>query len=194
MKIRSFLAFDLSDEVKGELKSLIALLEPKSKEVRWVQPERVHGTVRFFGDVEEELLLGKLSEVIARELRHQAPMHLVGRGLGVFPNWRYPKVLWAGLAGDTDAMRSLHRRLEEAFGEFGFAPDDREFRLHLTIGRAKKARFKGREALMQMVEKMADREFGEIAVDALVLYRSELTPDGPIYTPLKRFSLGGRDA
>ena len=61
------------------------------------------------------MLLGKLSDTIEREVRHQSPIHLVGRGIGVFPNWRYPKVLWAGLTGDTESVISLHAKLEEAF-------------------------------------------------------------------------------
>jgi 2'-5' RNA ligase len=193
MKVRSFLAFDISDEMKSEIRSIITLLSSKVKGVRWVKPELMHCTLRFFGDVEEEVLLGALSKVIEREVRHQSPMHLVGRGVGVFPNWRYPKVLWAGLTGDTEAVASLHAKLEQAFKEFGFPKDPRALRLHLTLGRAKTG-FKGRAPLMQTVEKMTNREFGELMVRSLTLYKSVLTPEGPIYTQLRSFPLGGQEA
>jgi 2'-5' RNA ligase len=134
--------------------------------------------------------MGKLAGVIGREVRHQSPIHLSGHGIGVFPNWRYPRVLWAGLTGQTDAVISLHAKLEDAFEEFGLKKDPRELRLHLTLGRAKTA-FKDREALTAIVEKMAEKEFGEFDIKELVLYRSDLTKEGPIYTALKRFPLGG---
>lgn len=191
MKIRSFLAFDISDEMKSELASIISFLSSKVNAVRWIDPKKMHCTVRFFGDVEEDLLLGKVSDVIEREVRHQSPISLNGRGIGVFPNWRYPRVLWAGLHGDTESVISLHARLEEAFEEFGFKNDKRALRLHLTLGRAK-PRFKGGKALMQVVEKMGEKEFGMITIDSLTLYKSVLTKEGPVYTPLRKFPLGGK--
>lgn len=191
MKHRSFLAFDITEKMRQELAGLIALLSPKAKGLRWVRPELMHCTMRFFGEVEEELLLGPLSEVIEREVRHQAPIHLAGQGIGVFPNWRYPRVLWAGLVGETDAVVSLQARLEGAFGQFGFARDPRAFRLHLTLGRARSP-LRGCGPLMQLVEKLADRTFGEFEISTLTLYTSVLAKEGPTYTALKQFPFGGK--
>lgn len=191
MKIRSFLAFNISGEMKLELKSIIGLVAPKIGDVRWVREDLMHCTLRFFGEVEEEMLLGKLSDTIEREVRHQSPINLVGRGIGVFPNWRYPKVLWAGLTGDTESVISLHAKLEEAFKILKLKKDPRTLRLHLTLARAKKSSFKGKEQLMPLVEKLMAREFGEIEINQLILYKSELTPEGPTYTPLRTFTLGG---
>ncbi|MBN1283050.1 MAG: RNA 2',3'-cyclic phosphodiesterase [Proteobacteria bacterium] len=189
MKMRSFLAFDIPEELKVELGKLIELFSPKVRGVKWVNPELVHCTIRFFGDVEEELLTGKLSRLIEQEVRHQSPFKLSGHGVGVFPNWRYPRVLWVGLQGETETVISLHARLEEAFADIGIRKDPRILRLHLTLGRAR-APFKDSEALVSMVEKMTDTDLGEFTVDSLALYRSELTPKGPIYTVLERFPLG----
>ncbi len=191
MKIRSFLAFDIPPKMKAELGSVIGLLSQKARDVKWVKPERMHCTIRFFGDVEEDLLTGKLSQVIEREVLHQAPVHLVGHGVGVFPNWRYPRVLWAGLAGETESVISLHAKLEHAFEELGLPHDPRRLRLHLTLGRARSP-LRNCDALVHMVEKMAEYEFGEVDVNALTLYKSELTKDGPIYTALRTFPLGGK--
>ncbi|HPQ81748.1 MAG TPA: RNA 2',3'-cyclic phosphodiesterase [bacterium] len=191
MKHRAFLAFDITDHMRSELAQLIGILSSKAKGIRWVKPELMHCTLRFFGDVDEELLLGKLSDVVAESVLHQAPIHLLGEGVGCFPNWRYPKILWAGLGGDTEAVISLHSRLEEAFGEFGLQRDPRSLRLHLTLGRAKSA-LRGCEPLIQVVEKLTDRKFGELNVSALTLYKSVLTKDGPVYTALRKFPFGGR--
>lgn len=189
MKHRSFLAFDITEKMRAELSQVIGLLSTKTHDIKWVSPERMHCTLRFFGEVEEELLLGKLSDVIENEVRHQSPVHIVGRGIGAFPNWRYPRVLWAGLVGDVEAMISLQAKLNESFREFGFQKDPRAFRLHLTLGRAKSP-VKNAEALMQVVEKLADKEFGDMNVNNLTLYKSVLTKDGPVYTALKTFKIG----
>lgn len=190
MKIRSFLAFNISDEMKGEIAQIIAFLSSKVRDIRWVDPKLMHCTIRFFGDVEEELLMGDLAQVIESEVRHQSPISLIGRGVGVFPNWRYPRVLWAGLYGETESVVSLHAKLEEAFERFGFMKDKRILRVHLTLGRSR-TKFKDTEHLMQIVEKLGEKEFGKIIIDHLTLYKSTLTRDGPIYTALKDFPLGG---
>lgn len=189
MKVRSFLAFDISDEMRQELAKVISLFAKKVSDVDWVRPELMHGTIRFFGEVEEELLLGKLSHVIESEVRHQSKIELFGRGIGVFPNWRYPKILWAGLSGDVDAVMSLYNRLEDEFESLGLKSDKRQLRLHLTLGRLN-AGAPGMDTLVHLVEKMSDREFGNIEVGELVLYQSVLQRTGPIYTVLKKFKLG----
>lgn len=190
MKVRSFLAFDIPDEMKAELATLIELLSAKAKEIKWVNPHNIHGTVKFFGDVEEEVLMGDLSRVLEKELARQAPFTLGGVGIGVFPNWRYPRVIWAGLVGETESAISLHQRLETALSSFNLKRDHRKsFRMHLTLGRVK-ARLKDPEPLMTFVEKQVDRSYGELTVDRLTLYKSVLTKEGPVYTPLKQFTFG----
>lgn len=191
MEIRSFLAFDISEEVKQELSSLIQLFSAKSKGVKWIKPEHMHCTVKFFGNVEEEMLLGDVSRVLEDALKKHPAFHLKGTGVGVFPNWRYPRVIWAGLVGDVETAISLHEKVEGALRQFNLKKDEREFRLHLTLGRARSS-LKGSEGLIALVEKMADKEFGEFTVDHLTLYKSVLTREGPIYTPLREFKLGGK--
>jgi len=191
MEIRSFLAFDISEEVKQELSSLIGLLSAKTKGVKWIKPELMHCTVKFFGNIDEELLVGNISSVLEETLKRQAPFHLRGVGVGVFPNWRYPRVIWAGLVGDVETAINLHEKVEAALRPFNLKRDERDFRLHLTLGRAKSP-LKGSEALIALVEKMTDKEFGEFTVDHLTIYKSVLTREGPIYTPLREFKLGGK--
>ena len=188
--IRSFLAFDIPDAMKKELGGVIEVLESKAKGVKWVDPKVIHCTIKFFGDVEEAILLDGISQAIANELKSQAPFSFHGMGLGVFPNWRYPRVIWAGLTGDTEAAESLHKRLENAFAKYEIEPDNRRaFRMHLTIGRVK-SKLKDPGPLMSFVEKQVDRAFGDFTVDKLTLYKSVLTKEGPIYTPLKEFMFG----
>jgi 2'-5' RNA ligase len=189
-KIRSFLAFDIPDAMKKELSGIIEVLAPKAKGIKWVDPQNIHCTLKFFGDVEEGVLLDGVSQTIMHEVKSQAPFSFHGMGLGVFPNWRYPRVIWAGLTGDTEAAASLHMRLEDAFTKYKIPADNRQaFRMHLTIGRVK-SKLKDPNPLMSFVEKQVDRAFGDFNVDKLTLYKSVLTKEGPIYTSLKEFPFG----
>jgi len=188
MKIRSFLAFDINDDIKKELSSLIQILEPKAKGMKWTKPDLMHCTMKFFGDVEEELLLGDISKAIEDVAQQQAKIRLKGVGIGVFPNWRYPRVIWAGLSGEIDEAILLHEKLETALESFGLKRDARVFRLHLTLGRAKSP-LKNPDSLVALVEKLIGRAFGEIVIDCLNLYKSVLTKQGPVYTLLKQLNL-----
>lgn len=190
MKIRSFLAFDISEEMRTELASLIEILVGKAQGIKWLKPDLLHCTLKFFGDVEEDLLMGDISRIIEDALKHQAPLKLHGSGLGVFPNWRYPRIIWAGLTGDTEAANNLFTRIDAALERFHIQRDNRRnFRLHLTLGRVK-ARLKDPAPLMSFVEKQIARSYGDITVNELVLYKSVLTKEGPIYTPLRKFAFG----
>jgi 2'-5' RNA ligase len=176
--------------MKEELGKIIDVMSTKIQGVKWVHSGIVHCTMKFFGDVEEDLLMGKISQTIEEELKNQAPFKLKGVGIGVFPNWRYPRVIWAGLVGDTETATSLYQRLETALENFPLKKDSRKtFRLHLTLGRAK-SKLKDVSSLVTFVEKQVDRAFGDFEVDHLTLYKSVLTKEGPIYTPLKEFKFG----
>lgn len=190
MKIRSFLAFDIPDDMKTELAGLIDILSSKAQGVRWMNPANIHCTIKFFGDVEEDVLNGPIAAAVERQLAHQAPFGLDGIGIGVFPNWRYPRVIWAGLTGDTETATSLYTRIDAALRDFHIKPDNRKaFRLHLTLGRVK-SKIKDPSALVSFVEKQVGRHFGRVVVSRLVLYKSVLTKEGPIYTPMREFAFG----
>ena len=185
--IRAFLAFDIPGKVKTPITRLIADFTAKEKGVRWMDPEKMHVTMRFFGSVDEDLLMGDISGAIKSAVSGFKPAKLLCQGIGVFPDWKYPRVIWAGFSGETERVLDLHTALSNALAGFDLHEDKRRFRLHLTIGRAK-ARLK-KSPLIDLVEKLGPVKFGEVLVDRLVLYKSLLTKNGPIYTPLREFVL-----
>lgn len=188
MKLRAFLAFDIPDWVQEKLAALITDLRQYDDAVRWTDAGKFHVTVAFFGSVDEATLLGPASDRIATVVAQSKPVALECQGIGVFPNWKYPRVVWAGFAGETDPLLHLHHQLATALTEFGIDADERAFRLHLTLGRAKS--LKGASPLVKRVESLGPISFGEVTVDQLVLYKSQLTKEGSIYTALKAFPLG----
>lgn len=91
---------------------------------------------------------------------------------------------------DGNGMLALfQRKLEIQFEKIGFQAEDRPFHPHLTLGRVKSSR--GKEELIGRIEKYREEEFGDFQVEKVFLFKSELRPAGPIYTPLKEMKLGG---
>ncbi|MBI4126015.1 MAG: RNA 2',3'-cyclic phosphodiesterase [Deltaproteobacteria bacterium] len=186
MKLRAFLAFTVSDDLQRELAGMTELLASKVDGITWVRPDHIHCTLKFFGNVEEEQLMEKIAPAIAKISSTASSINLSAVGLGAFPNWRYPRVVWAGLSGETERVATLHEQLEAAFVPFGIKCENRDFRLHLTLGRAKQ-RIKHTPEFSAFIEKQAIREFGSFSVDHLILMKSVLTRGGAEYTPLRTF-------
>lgn len=174
--IRAFLAFDIPDAVKKSLGKLVATLRPQSAGVTWVEPKNFHVTLKFFGNIDEGKMLSPLEVKIQQEVAVQKSTRLLCQGIGAFPSFRDPRVIWAGLSGDTTRIIDLTKRLGEA---------KRDFTPHLTL-----ARIKGSikdKAWLAALERLPKEVYGEVVVDHLTLYKSTLTKEGPIYTALKEF-------
>lgn len=179
--IRSFVALPLGDRILGALGAFQEELRPATNDLRWVRPESMHLTLQFLGDVpgrEVPDISRALEEVFAR----QAPIDVECRGVGVFPNFRRPRTLWVGLAGD--GLETLAERCEVVLAPLGFPPAEREFRPHVTLARVRNPR--GFGAIAPAVRAAGERSFGTTRIDGAILYRSELRPDGASYTPLAR--------
>jgi len=189
--VRLFLAISLPDEVKARLSALQKELARSGADVRWVRPEGIHLTLKFFGEV-SEVMINPLAETAKRVVEATKPgvIHLGVKGMGTFPAGARPRVVWAGLVGDLQRLARLQHQLEKAFAQLGFAPEKRPFVPHLTLGRVKSGRRV--DHLLRSLKRYEDEEFAspqEIEVKDLVLYQSTLKPSGAVYTPLRRVSL-----
>lgn len=190
--IRLFLAFDISDEVKKNLGALVETIRPQSVSfqaggVKWVEPKNFHVTLKFFGNVEEEEQLPAIQKVIEKNTAGFKPAALTCEGLGAFPNWRTPRVIWAGLKGEGGPLIELQKKMEEDFAGLGFKKENREFALHLTLARIKV--LPRQRAWLDTLQAMPSKNYGAAAVDRLTLYKSTLTKAGPIYTAIQQFRL-----
>jgi 2'-5' RNA ligase len=181
--IRSFIAFDMGDgSVLNRITHLQDLLTKTGADLKLVEPKNIHMTVRFLGNITTSMV-----ERIFEEMKKVqfAPFDAGIRGTGAFPNLRYPRVLWVGIAEGADQLRSIFSQLEPRLRGLGFAPDPKGFSPHLTIARVRSGRNKAE--LAKFVSENANYEFGIIRAECLKLKRSELTPKGPIYSTLKEF-------
>jgi 2'-5' RNA ligase len=189
--IRSFLAIELPRTILKKIEEVQEGLKTSLADVRWVHPEKIHLTLKFFGAVEESKI-----EAIARSLdepvRTTIPFLLKAKGVGAFPNLKNPRVIWMGLVDEGEVLSSFQKRLETEMEKAGVEPEDRPFRAHLTLGRVNSSR--GKNELAARIDRYREEEFGSFQVEKVVLFKSDLKPTGPIYTPLKELNLGGSKA
>jgi 2'-5' RNA ligase len=181
--VRAFLAFDLdNEEVKKKLAELQRLLANTGADLKLVEPENIHITIRFLGDITLRMADKIFEEVEKIQFK---PFIVKIGGIGVFPNLNYPRVVWAGITQGATQLQSIFTQLEPNLQQLGFSPDPKGFSPHLTIARVRSAR--GKPQLINFVQKNAHFTFGEINATTFRLKRSELTPQGPIYSTLKEY-------
>jgi len=187
--IRSFLAVELPKAIQKKIEEIQGDLKSSRADVRWVSPEKIHLTLKFFGNIEESKV-EPIVKSIEAPIQNTTPFLLSARGIGAFPNLKNPRVIWMGLTNGKENIISLQQRLEVLFEQMGFQAEDRSFHPHLTLGRVKSSR--GKEELVRRMEKYKEEEFGDFQVEGVIFFKSDLRPSGPIYTPLRELRLGNK--
>jgi 2'-5' RNA ligase len=181
--IRSFLAFDIeNDAVKSKLAEVQGLLTGTGADLKLVEIENIHITMRFLGNVTSRLV-----EQIYEEMKkvHFTTFDVQIMGLGAFPDIRYPRVIWAGISEGVDNLKNVFSQLEPRLRQLGFTPDSRGFSAHLTIARVRSGRNKAQ--LASFLTENGDFNFGKVEVHCLRLKKSDLSQRGPVYSTLKEF-------
>jgi RNA 2',3'-cyclic 3'-phosphodiesterase len=186
--IRAFLAIEPPDKILAEISRLQEKLKREiSGKVSWTRPQGNHLTLKFFGDI-SMADMENIGSAVKKEAVGVAPLLLKVEKLGVFPDWRKPRVLWLGTTGDTERLMSLQNKLETDFEILGFSRENRPFRAHLTLARIKIPQ--SAAGLEAAAKKLGDFSAGEFRATELILFRSKLTPQGAIYTRLATIPLG----
>jgi len=185
--IRSFLAIELPKAILSKIEEVQGDLRSTHADVRWVSPEKIHLSLKFFGNIEESRI-DPIFKSIEEPVRNTPPFSVRVRGAGAFPSLKNPRVIWMGLADGKEMLISLQEQIEASLGKIGFEPEDRPFQPHLTLGRMKSSREK--VELVRRMERYTEEEFGDFRVERVILFKSDLRPSGPIYTPLREMKLG----
>ena len=187
--MRLFIAVDLPDSVKERLGDIVAELSACGADVRWVQADSMHLTLKFLGNVEPRELAA-IDEVLSRVAGTAQPTRGRLRNLGSFPHLRRPRVLWIGVETGDAALSALHAELDAGLAEIGFAKEKRGFHPHITLGRVRGG--SGLPALREAVEARAEVEAGEFVIDRLTLVESGLRRTGARYTRLGVYKIVSR--
>ena len=179
--LRAFVAFKLPEHIVGRAATLQSALKARGMKMRWVKPQNLHLTLKFLGDI-PETEAPKVGAVIHQVACDEPPLEMTLQGMGVFPGIKRPRVLWVGFGGQVRELKRLHRKLEDQLEPLSYDRDKRGFKAHLTL-----ARIKGPIAPKLLLEAIEDvGHFSPIsfAVRRMVFYKSDLQPQGAIYTPM----------
>jgi len=203
--IRAFLAVNLSEPLRANLTTIHSELKQRfgrelSKNIRvsWVQPSSLHLTVKFLGDIDEQMV-APMQKAMENVLSSHRAIEIPLDRLGVFPRLQQPRVLWVGpfelweKSQDAARVVSLHRAVDECCSALNLAPDTRPLSPHLTLARIKEG---GRDFGQMLARSgLLDKPVsaGLMVVDAIHLMKSELRPTGSVYTRLWEVKIGGTE-
>lgn len=180
---RIFIAVEMSAQLQEDVAALQEKMRASGARLRWVKPHNMHFTLRFLGDI-PAAQVARAAIATRQAAGGVAPFEVVVAGLGAFPTFDRPQVVWLGTKAGGEALEGLAAALDAQLLRAGFAPEGRPFRAHLTLGRAKDDRQWG--DLVRSLQHYRDVEIGRQVVDALVIMESRLTPDGPVYSPVEQ--------
>jgi 2'-5' RNA ligase len=185
--MRTFIAIDIGKTVAGNIgglqDELRDYLDPEQEGIKWVDPEGIHLTLKFLGDVEEGEIAG-ISEVVAQTVENFKKFTIQVKKVSSFG--RPPRVIWIGV-NVSDILCRLQSRLDTRFAKIGFEADEKKFVPHLTLCRVKD--FAVGKQLKKIIRGFEGFSAGKIQVKSLCVYKSELTKTGPEYTLISRNDL-----
>jgi len=189
-QVRSFIAIELSDELKLGLAQLEAQLKlGKQPWVKWVDPYSIHLTLKFLGNVAVERI-DEITRAMEEAVQGIPLFHLEVKDLGVFPNLRRVQVVWVGVGGEVDRLGKLQQRIEANLAHLGFVPESRPFVPHLTLARIRaQATPDERQRFGELIASTRFEAVYSIKVDNISLMRSQLTREGAIYSRLSSVGL-----
>jgi len=184
--MRTFIAVGISSEAREKIAQIQVELRKGDTDVKWVEPKNLHITLKFLGEVSEEKLSGVIEKTkLAASGISNFRVHLFG--LGSFPNLRSPRVVWIGVSEGKTELKNLSERIEENLSYLGFAKEKREFSAHLTIGRVRSPRGKGK--LVKKIEELERCDLDEFSMDKVLVMESQLSSKGPTYRIIEEVNL-----
>lgn len=199
--IRTFLAVELGEELRKriaqtqqDLKQRLSREALKDVRISWVQPGSIHLTIKFLGDTDEQLV-DPMRTAIDQVMKAHRPLYIPLERLGTFPRPQQSRVLWVGASQqweqgeEAKRLAGLHRAVEDCCATFHFASDERPLSPHLTLARVKEGERQVGQALAKSGAMDRSLSLGSVALESIVLMKSELRPTGSVYTKLWEIAL-----
>jgi RNA 2',3'-cyclic 3'-phosphodiesterase len=186
-KTRTFIAVEAVDAVHCQALAAIDRLKPHATNVKWVEPENLHWTLQFLGDLRDEEI-AEVCRRVGKVVANLEDFSITASGVGAFPKPDRPKVLWLGGEEGVEEFCQLQAAIEQNLEGMGFRGENRRFVPHLTLGRVGPGGNSGTLALA--IGDLANFAGGQMFVDEVVVYASEPQRSGPKYSPLAHLKLG----
>lgn len=184
MKFRGFISADI--EPSESLASLLRELARSRADLKIVKPELLHVTLKFLGDTGEELV-EQISARIVEATSEVAPFRIRLLGMGAFPSMSNIRVVWVGIE-DGRPLQEIASKLDLSLKELGFERDKKGFVPHLTLARTRSGRSMAN--LQEIIRSNAATDYGEYLMDRVLLKKSVLSPQGPMYSNVREYLLG----
>jgi len=182
--IRAFIAVEIDQPLKQKISELISKLKKSDTNIKWVNENQIHFTLKFLGNIEESKVQA-ISAVLKSIASHSKEFALTLSDIGAFPNMKRPRVIWIGVDKGADNLKILADKIEIELEKLGFEKEKREFKSHLTLGRVRSLKNrKNRDSDHFLKMQKWSLSLGEIKIDKLILFQSTLTPKGATYTQL----------
>ncbi len=183
--VRAFIAVRVP--ASERLREALGRLSALGRAVKTVEPDNLHVTLKFLGETSSSLLPA-VSDTIRHTVKDQPPMRMRLVGMSAFPHVNRPSVIWVGLE---HAVPLIHvaTLLDGELQSLNFRPEEKAFQPHVTLARVKR---KPPPQLKSIIAEYQEADFGELVVSSIDLFRSELRPEGPVYTVLHSVPLSGQ--
>ena len=183
--MRTFIAIDFSPAIIDRIAEVIKYFKTQTPDqaLKWVSPENLHLTIKFLGDGPDKNI-DSIKALISGTLQGKKAFNISVEGLGMYPNQNKPRVIWLGIK-DYQPLSAIHKALDQALVEANVERDRRGFSPHLTIARIRgRTDFSTAQEIGKTLSQFKVDSLGSCLVEKVCLYKSVLTPEGPIYTKL----------
>ena len=187
--MRCFIAINIDEQIRkalGDLqKELQSKVDIRKGDVKWVNPENIHLTLKFLGEIKDEQVV-EVCNITKDVASRYNSFDLEVKKVGSFGG-KSARVLWVGAGENCKSLLDLQQELELNLDEAGWPMENRKFAAHLTLCRIRnvKAGFK----LAKLADEYTDYSLGTTAADSVTVYQSQLTQQGPVYTILGNYEL-----
>ena len=188
---RVFVAVGLPDEAREQLEDAVGRIRSEIPDgIQWARPDGMHLTLKFLGNIPASRV-ASLVDCLGPVAAGSQPFSLELAGLGMFPNRRAPRVLWAGTSGEHEALSRLQQATEVASTALGHPPEERPFRPHITLGRPRRGLSDAqRGRIGDVVSALTPPAPVSWSVRSIEVMQSELHPSGARYTVLASSDFG----
>ena len=183
--IRCFIAIEIPEKIQALILEIQRKLQKKISRATWTKSGNHHLTLKFLGQVEQQQI-SRIENLLSKIATQNEQFNIEFGGLGVFPNWKHPRILWLGLTEGEPKIRALSASINKGMKNLQY-PIDTRFHPHLTL-----ARFKKQVNILKSSESFTEYETlanSGFLIDEFTLIMSELHPKGAIYTPINTFKL-----
>jgi RNA 2',3'-cyclic 3'-phosphodiesterase len=180
--MRCFIAIEIPSEVKSAFVELQNDLRSAGADVAWTNPDNVHLTLKFLGEIDKKLV-SEVEQICLETISSISPFKLSIDRIGLFPNERHPRVLWIGLGGEVETLEKLQEQLDERLAGIGFEIEEKDFQPHLTVGR-----IRSNKNLRDMLKRSDGYSLPTLSfmVQEIVLMKSDLLSSGACYSELAK--------